>query len=102
MKIKIISIEPISGHDRESGARRLAKIQMFLPELQVTLCDIVLTHDHDEGFVAKPGKPKTGGPTIVWPKGSPFAKSVAEAAATAYSGMLAEELAELKELYKAA
>ncbi|MEW9523373.1 hypothetical protein ACQZ6H_13415 [Agrobacterium fabrum] len=103
MKVKTISIEPVSrGYDRKTGARRLAKIQVFLPEAQITLRDIILTHDHDVGFVATPEKPKKGVPAFQWVDGSPFANAVSEAAAMAYSGMLAEDIEELKELYIAA
>lgn len=103
MKIKTISIEPLGrSFDRETGARRLAKIQVFLPDLQTTLRDIILTHDHDAGFVAVPERPKKGVAPIQWVRGSPFANAVSLAGEVAYSSMLAEDLAELKELYEAA
>lgn len=103
INVKTISIEPLGrGYDRETGARRLAKIQVFLPDLQTTLRDIILTHDHDLGFVATPERPKKGVSAIQWVKGSPFAKAVSEAAEKAYGSMLAEDIAELKELYEAA
>lgn len=103
INVKTISIEPLGrGYDRETGARRLAKIQVFLPDLQTTLRDIILTHDHELGFAAVPERPKKGVAPVQWVRGSDFARAVAEAGATAYSGMLAEDLAELKELYEAA
>ncbi len=102
MNIKTISIEPISGHDRDTGFRKLAKVQFFLSDMQVTIRDVVLVHDHEHGFAVTHVKPKVGQSTIQWVTGSAFAKKLADAAATAYSAMLAEDLQELKALYKAA
>ncbi|GGF82241.1 hypothetical protein GCM10010924_06950 [Rhizobium wenxiniae] len=103
INVKTISIEPLGrSYDRETGARRLAKIQVFLPDLQTTLRDIILTHDHEVGFVATPERPKKGAAPIQWVRGSGFAKAVSEAGAEAYSSMLAEDIAELKELFEAA
>ncbi len=102
MTIKTISIEPVSGHDRQTGFRKLAKVQFFLPDMQMTIRDVVLTHDHEYGFAVSHVKPKVGQSTIQWVSGSAFAKKLADAAATAYSTMLAEDLQELKALYKAA
>lgn len=81
------------GCDKETGARRLAKIQEFLPDLQTTL---------RVGFVAPPERPKKGVAAIQWVKGSPLKKAVSDAAEKAYSSMLAEDIPELKELYEAA
>ncbi len=102
VKINTISIEPMGGYDKETVAQRLAKVQVFLSELQMTIRDIILTHDHEGGYAAKPGKPKNGQAAMQWVVGSPFAKAVAEAAAGAYCSMLAEDIAELKELYASA
>ncbi|WP_080864257.1 hypothetical protein [Agrobacterium tumefaciens] len=102
MNIKTISIEPVSGFDRDTGFRKLAKVQFFLPDLQMTIRDVVLTHDHEQGFAVAHVKPKVGQSTLQWVRNSQFAKALADAAATAYSAMLAEDLEELKALYKAA
>lgn len=103
INVKTISIEPLGrGYDKETGARRLAKIQVFLPDMQTTLRDIILTHDHDLGFVATPERPKKGVAAIQWVKSSSLATAISEAAERAYSSMLAEEIAELRELYEAA
>lgn len=102
MKIKTISIEPVSGFERDTGFRKLAKVQFFLPDLQMTIRDVVLIHDHDHGFAVSHVKPKEGQSTLQWVANSAFAKGLAEAAAEAYSAMLAEDLKDLKALYKAA
>ncbi|OCJ68106.1 hypothetical protein A6U97_05300 [Agrobacterium tumefaciens] len=102
MNIKTISIEPISGHDRNTGFRKLARVEVFLTDLQMTLREIVLCHDHEYGFMVTSITPKTGQSPVKWVDGSPFAKAIAEAAAASYSSMLAEDIKELKALYKAA
>lgn len=102
MKIKTISIEPISGFDRDTGNKRLAKVQVFIPDLQMTIRDIVLMHDHGTGYTVKAVKPKTGRAPVLWVVGSPFANAIAEAAAEAYSVMLAEDIEDLRRLYDAA
>jgi hypothetical protein len=102
LNIKTISIEPISGHDLDTGFRKLAKVQFFLPDMQMTIRDVILTHDHEYGFAVSHVKPKVGQSTLQWVRNSPFAKTLAEAAAAAYSSMLAEDIKELKALYKAA
>lgn len=102
MKVKTISIEPISGHDRDTGFRKLAKVQFFLPDMQMTIRDVILTHDHEFGFAVAHVKPQVGQSTLQWVPNSPFDKTLAEAAAASYSAMLAEDIAELKALYKAA
>jgi len=102
VEVKTISIEPIKGYDRDTGFRKLAKVQFFLPDMQMKIRDVVLTHGHERGFAVAHVKPKVGQSTLQWVRNSSFDKNLAEAAASAYSAMLAEDLEELKALYKAA
>jgi hypothetical protein len=80
MEIEIRDLRPVAKEDSVFyKVRRLAKADVYLPELETTLTDVLLTWHKNHGFSVVPagGRNREGRFAVLWNRDGVFQKSLA-------------------------